>query len=518
LTSDSGTILSELDIWNPDVGATTETALALMKGKEMLETGGRADAEQVILLVYDGQPTSVNSYKYQNYTVDAQAEAIKAAGIQLVMGLVSSITGDKERAETRSRAWSHRSVVSSPWEQHLLTDISVRGMLEHASKYLDAICHEKLLPGDTSAWHPEGLPWETLSCVEDVCGMLETTAEVDAGIRAVDEWRKLDYAALASMPESMKELEAKFDCMMKVGQGAGNDHPWRIKHCNDDISKEPGFKESWLDPSPGVSLHVNLVEQQFDNVTSYDGVKLACPDGQHVIGGGCEALDSPFTVGISAHWGLNGDGASSTSGWTCAYDGLKNPGFVARGGRMIVRALCSEKVVVTGTNGMRSFTTQPEPQACDRHHGRVIGGGCSTIATEDTNWLTLAYLRRSEGGPVFGELKPINDGAMMQCAKSDVYRMTSAICIQGSLEAEVYEVTASGESEAACSGGDFLVGGGCSSAAAPLSACLPIDDKGMKWKCAAKGNGVVTATAVCLRRSPTVLAQLSASLDATWFA
>merc|ERR1719169_127239 len=98
LSGDSGTILSELDIWNPDVGVTTEAALALMKGKAMLETGGRPDAEKVILMIYDGKPTHVNAYKYQNYSVDAQAEAIKAAGIELAIGLVSSITGDKERA------------------------------------------------------------------------------------------------------------------------------------------------------------------------------------------------------------------------------------------------------------------------------------------------------------------------------------------------------------------------------------------------------------------------------------
>merc|ERR1719217_277259 len=148
-------------------------------------------------------------------------------------------------------------------------------MLAHVNNYLDAICHDHHLPASTDEWHPEGLPWQTLSCVEDVCGMLETTAEVDAAIRAVDEWRKLDYAVLASMPDSMRGLEAKFDCVMHVENGVGNDHPWRIKHCNDDLSEEPGFKESWLNPSPGVSLHVKLVEQEFHNVTSYDGVKLA---------------------------------------------------------------------------------------------------------------------------------------------------------------------------------------------------------------------------------------------------
>jgi len=502
LSGDSGTILSELDIWNPDVGVTTEAALALMKGKAMLETGGRPDAEKVILMIYDGKPTHVNAYKYQNYSVDAQAEAIKAAGIELAIGLVSSITGDKERAESRSRAWSHRSVVSSPWEQHLMTDTSVHALLEHFNHYLDAVCHDTHTPIKSSTWHPEGLPWQTLSCVEDVCGMLESTEDVDAAIRAVDEWRKLDYAALTSMPESMRGLEAKFECMTHVAQGVGNDHPWLIKHCNDELSEEPGFKKSWLNPSPGVSLHVTLVEEEFANVTSYAGAKLACPDGQHVIGGGCEALDSPFTVGISAHWGLHGDGASASSGWTCAYDGLKNPGFVARGGRMRVRALCSEKVVVTGTNGIRSFTTQPEPQACDRHRGRVIGGGCSTIDSEDTNWLTLAYLNKSKGGPFFGELKPINDGTMMQCAKSDVYRMTSAICVQDPLDDGVYEVVASGQSEAECRSGDYLVGGGCSAEDAPLSACLPGGSSkgGLKWKCAAKGGGAVTATAVCLRQ------------------
>merc|ERR1719409_1935724 len=104
------------------------------------------------------------------------------------------------------------------------------------------------------------------------------------------------------------------------------------------------------------------------------------------------------------------------SGWTCAYDGLKNPGFIAKGGRMMVRALCS---------------------------GKVIGGCCSTIDPEDTNWLTLASVSKPSGGPVFGELKPINDGTMMQCAKSNVYRMTSAICITGVFEDEVYEVEAS---------------------------------------------------------------------------
>jgi hypothetical protein len=520
LTRDKNTLLSELDIWNPDIGVTTETALALMRGKEMMEAGGRADAEQVILVIYDGKPTNVHSYKYANYSVDEQAEVIKAAGIDLAMGLVSSITGDKERAESRSRAWSHRSVVSSPWEQHLHTDVSVQQMLEHVSKYLAMVCHEHAPVASPSTWHPEGLPWQTLSCVEDVCGMLETTEEVDKAIKAVDEWRKRDYAVLDSVPDSMLGLKDKFDCMMHVADGVGNDHPWMIKHCNDELSKEPGFKESWLDPSPGISLHVTLVEQLFENVTNYDGVKLACPDGTHVIGGGCEALAAPFTVGISAHWGLNGDGASATSGWTCAYDGLKNPGFVAEGGQMMVRALCSEKVVVTGTNGMRSFSTQAEPQSCDRHNGRVIGGGCSTIAVEDTNFLTLAYLSQPQGGPVFGELKPINDGAQMNCASSAVYRMTSAICIQDPLEDDVYEVEAAGESSAKCQSGDFLVGGGCSTGGAPLSACLPAgtgDD--LEWRCIAKGGGTVTATAVCLRANwRSSLAQRDAKLSTpTWF-
>merc|ERR1719375_841877 len=257
----------------------------------------------------------------------------------------------------------------------------------------------------------------------------------------------------------MRGIEAKFDCIMHVEEGVGNDHPWRIKHCNLDLDQEPGFKESWLHPSPGIEVHVTLVEEEFPEVTSYDGVKLECPAGLHVIGGGCEALDSPYTIGISAHFGLNGEGASETSGWTCAYDGLKNPGFVAHGKRMVVRALCSEKAVVTGTNGMRSFTTEPEPQHCPNHRGRVIGGGCSTIAVEDTTWLTLASTTQKQptGGPVFGELRPTGNGTVMQCAQSSVYRMTSAICMQGPLDQRVYEIESDGP-EAACYAGDHLVG------------------------------------------------------------
>merc|ERR1719171_2250445 len=97
--------------------------------------------------------------------------------------------------------------------------------------------------------------------------------------------------------------------------------------------------------------------------------------------------------------------------------------------------------------------------------------------------------------------------------------MTSAICIQGPLEDEVYEVEASGQSEAACKSGDFLVGGGCSADEAhPISACTPAgSDDSLRWKCAAKGGAAVSATAVCLRRSPTVLAQLDATLMRSWF-
>jgi uncharacterized protein YegL len=503
LTAELSALPAKVQAFEEDIGHTTETALALITGREMLAKGGRADAEKVILLVYDGKPTDVMAWQYENYTLEDQAEAIKASGTKLNVAIVQSKGVD--RAEFRSREWSHRTLVSSPWEQHLHAEESLAALVAHAPTYVDAACYPESGHSDEKVWAPEGLPWETLSCVEDVCGMFEGRAKVDAAIEAMHEWQKLGYPTLTEMPTEMDGLSSKFDCIMEVEDVPGGDHPWTIKNCNsDDLRTQEGFKDSWLDPSPGIKRSVILVEQDFHDITSGDGVWLACPAEMNVIGGGCESTGDSPAIGVSKPYGIGPEGASSPSGWQCSRKGLKNPGEEVNGGSMTVRALCSEKVIVTGTTGMRSFSTKTEDaqQACPNDDGRVIGGGCATMAVEDTTWVTLEHLEKPTGDPVFGEIKPVS-GLEFQCGESTVYRMTAAICIQAPLVDDIYEIAEQGVGLMGCRDGDFLVGGGCSGPS-PLVAATPVNHEGtMKWKCEAQDDSAkMTTIAVCMANSP----------------
>jgi hypothetical protein len=352
------------------------------------------------------------------------------------------------------------------------------------------------------------LPWQTLSCIEDVCGQFHGRSEVDAAIEATHEWQKLGYPYLESMPSSMNGFYGIFQCLMHVEDVPGGDHPWTIKNCNvDDLRTQRGFTESWLEPSPGVTRRVILVEQSFEDITSGDGVSVSCPADTHVIGGGCEATGSNPSLGVSKPYGLGPEGADEESGWLCSAKGLKNPGEEVNGGSMIVRVLCSEKVVVTGTTGMRSFSIKDadSQQTCPSDEGRVIGGGCAAISAEDTTWVTLEHLDTPTGEAAFGEVRPVQSGLSFQCGESTVYRMTPAVCVQAPLIDDIYEMEELGVGQLACLPGDALVGGGCSSAS-PLVAATPVNDEGtLKWKCTPSDpNAAVTTIAVCMSQKQAV--------------